>query len=220
MKIRFLGHASFLLDDGRSRLLTDPYLSGNPDAAVSPDEVQADYIFVSHGHGDHVGDTESIARRCGAVVIANVDLLRPLFGGKGIKTMGGNFGGWEELPFGRLKLVSAIHGSGVAGALASGAVIEMGGKKIYFAGDTALCADMMFLKEEDIDLALLPIGDFYTMGPEDAVRACKLICPKLVVPMHYNTFPVIAQDPEYFRTLCREAGFECRVMEIGGELEL
>lgn len=220
MKIRFLGHASFLMDDGKCRLLTDPYLSGNPDAAMRPDEVETDFIFVSHGHGDHVGDTEPIAKRCGAVILSNVDLLRPLFEGKGLKTMGGNFGGRIELPFGSIKIVSAMHGSGVAGALACGAVIEMGGKKIYFAGDTALMADMMLLKDEEIDLALLPIGDFYTMGPEDAVRACRLICPKLVVPMHFNTFPPISQDPERFRSMCREAGFDCRVLAIGEEMEL
>ena len=178
LKITFLGHACFLLDDGETKVLTDPYLSGNPLAAVSADEVEADYIFVSHGHGDHVGDTAGIAARCGAAIGGPVEITGALFGKQGLETIPGNIGGLTELPFGSVKVVPAIHGSGVPGALACGFVFEIGGKKVYFAGDTALTKDMELLEYDMIDAALLPIGDVYTMGPEDAARAAWMIRPR------------------------------------------
>ena len=220
LKITFLGHACFLLDDGSSRVLMDPFLSGNPMAAAGPEEVDADYIFVSHGHGDHVGDTESIARRCGAVVGGPVEITGGLFGKKGIETIPGNIGGRTLLPFGSVKLVTAIHGSGVPGALACGFVFEIGGKKIYFAGDTALTKDMELLQEDNIDAALLPIGDVYTMGPEDAARAAGMIRPKLVIPMHYGTFPIIEQTADNFCRCMqqRAADIPVRVLSPGESL--
>ncbi len=222
LKITFLGHACFLLDDGSTKILTDPFLSGNPLAAAGPEDVEADYIFVSHGHGDHVGDTEAIARRCGSIVGGPVEMTGALFGKKGIDTIPGNIGGRTELPFGSVKLVPAIHGSGVPGALACGFVFEIGGKKVYFAGDTALTKDMELLSEEDIDAALLPIGDVYTMGPEDAAKAAWMIRPKLVIPMHYGTFPIIEQTADSFCMFMqqRAAGIPVRVLSPGESLEL
>ena len=145
-----------------------------------------------------------------------------LFGKKGIDTIPGNIGGRTELPFGSVKLVPAIHGSGVPGALACGFVFEIGGKKVYFAGDTALTKDMELLSEEDIDAALLPIGDVYTMGPEDAAKAAWMIRPKLVIPMHYGTFPIIEQTSDSFCMFMqqRAAGIPVRVLSPGESLEL
>ena len=218
MKLQFLGHACFLLDDGVHQVLTDPYLSGNALAAVPADQVEADFIFVTHGHGDHTGDAEAIAKRTDATVCCTVDLAEGVFGPAGVKTQVGNLGGRIPMPFGSAKFFQAIHGSGVPGCLTCGFIFEMGGRKIYHAGDTALMSDMALLADEEIDVALLPIGDVFTMGPEDALRAVKMIRPKLVVPMHYNTFPPIAQDPEAFAASVRAAGFQAQVLRPGESL--
>lgn len=220
MTITYLGHACFLFEVGETKILTDPFLDGNPNAPCSSGAVSADYIFVSHGHRDHVGDAAKIAKRCGSVIVSTADLAPALFPDKKYKTLSGNLGGWAELPFGRVKFVSALHSSGVPGALACGFVFDMGGKRIYFAGDTALTCDMALLKDEAIDLALLPIGDFYTMGPADAIRAAKLIEPKQVVPMHYDSFSAIRQDADKFAADCTAAGFPCTALGVGKSMEL
>lgn len=220
MKIRFLGHACFLLDDGACKVLVDPFLTGNPLAAVSADEVEADMIFVTHGHGDHVGDAVAIARRTGAQVCCSVDLAEAVFGPAGVGVAAGNLGGWMTAPFGRVKLTPAVHGSGVPGCLACGFLFEMGGKKVYHAGDTALTCDLSLLAAEQVDVALLPIGDVYTMGPQDALRAVEMIRPALTVPMHYNTMPPIVQDGGAFAAAAAAAGFPARVLEPGETLEL
>ena len=138
----------------------------------------------------------------------------------GVPVIAGNLGGKVRLPFGSLKYIQALHGGGAPGCPACGFLFEMDGRKIYHAGDTALTLDMQLLAEEDLDVALLPIGDFYTMGPEDALRAVKLIRPKLVIPMHYNTFPAIAQDPDAFAAAVEAAGFHARVLAPGERLTL
>ena len=220
MELNFLGHSCFLLDDGTHKVLTDPFLTGNAEAAVSAEQVEADYIFVTHGHSDHVGDAVDIAKRTGAPVCCTVDLAEGLFGPAGVQVQVGNLGGTIPMPFGSAKFFQAIHGSGVAGCLSCGFLFEMGGRKIYHAGDTALMSDMALLAEEKIDVALLPIGDVFTMGPADALRAVKMIQPKLVIPMHYNTFPPIAQDPDAFAAAVKAAGFEARVLRPGETLSL
>lgn len=220
MELKFLGHSCFLLDDGAHKVLTDPFLTGNAEAAVSAEQVEADYIFVTHGHSDHVGDAVDIAKRTGAPVCCTVDLAEGLFGPAGVQVQVGNLGGTIPMPFGSAKFFQAIHGSGVAGCLSCGFLFEMGGRKIYHAGDTALMSDMALLAEEKIDVALLPIGDVFTMGPADALRAVKMIQPKLIIPMHYNTFPPIAQDPDAFAAAVKAAGFEARVLRPGETLSL
>ena len=220
MELRFLGHACFELSDGVHRVLTDPYLTGNPLAAAGPEEVEPDFIFVTHGHHDHVGDAAAIARRTGATVCCLADLSRPVFASARVPVIAGNLGGKVRLPFGSLKYIQALHGGGAPGCPACGFLFEMDGRKIYHAGDTALTLDMQLLAEEDLDVALLPIGDFYTMGPGDALRAVKLIRPKLVIPMHYNTFPAIAQDPDAFAATVEAAGFHARVLAPGERLTL
>ena len=206
MELRFLGHACFLLDDGTCKVLTD--------------QVRPDYIFVTHGHGDHVGDAAAIARRTGAQVCCTADLADAVFGPAGVTCIAGNLGGTVRLPFGTAKFIQALHGGGAAGCPACGFLFEIGGRTIYHAGDTALTLDMALLEDAHIDAALLPIGDFYTMGPADALRAVKLIKPKLTIPMHYDTFPAIVQDPAAFAASCRAEGYEARVLRPGESLTL
>lgn len=220
MKLTWLSHACFLLEAEGHRALVDPFLTGNPLAAIPAEQAEADMIFVTHGHGDHLGDAVTISRRTGAPVCCTVDLAEAVFGPAGIDTVTGNLGGWLPLPFGRVKFTPAIHGSGVPGCLACGFLFEMGGKRIYHAGDTALTKDLALLAEEQVDAALLPIGDVYTMGPEDALRAVELIRPGLTVPMHYNTFPLIAQDAGAFAAAAEAKGFRTCVLQPGETLEL
>lgn len=220
MRISYLGHACFELSDGTHTLLVDPFLTGNGLAAKSAGQVDPNFIFVTHAHGDHIGDTVEIAKRTGAVVYAVVELADGLLAASGINTAKGNIGGKQAAPFGSVKYLPAIHGSGLPGGLACGYLLEIGGKKIYHAGDTALTADFALLREEKIDVALLPIGDFFTMGPEDAARAAEMIGAKLTIPMHYDTFPVIRQDPEHFKALAGARGCDVAVMQPGETLEL
>lgn len=219
MKINFLGHSCFILEDLDVNILIDPFLTGNSLATLAADDVVTDYIFVTHGHGDHIGDTISIAKRTDARVYAVVEIADALFAPEGIKVGRGNIGGKQKTSFGSVKYFPASHGSGVNGALACGYILEIGDKKIYHAGDTGLISEMQFLKDENIDVALLPIGDYYTMGPEDAVKAAKLISPKCVIPMHYNTFPLIKQNPEDFKKTIEDEGIcKVRILNPGESL--
>lgn len=198
-KFTWYGHATLGLETGGYRILIDPFFTDNPAASTTADQVEADYILVSHGHGDHVGDTVSIAKRTGAMVISNNE-IHVWFSKKGIKSHGQHIGGGHQYPFGYLKLTLALHGSalpdGSDGGNPAGFLLTTNdGDKIYMACDTGLFGDMSLIGEEGIDLAVLPIGDNYTMGPDDALRAVKLIKPKQVVPIHYNTWDLIAQDP-------------------------
>jgi L-ascorbate metabolism protein UlaG (beta-lactamase superfamily) len=197
--LTWLGHSAWQIDTAGKRILLDPFFTGNPAAAVTADSVTADFILVSHGHGDHVGDTVAIARRTGATVIANFEITQWLEkqGISHVHAM--NTGGARNFPFGHLKLTIAHHTSmlpdGANGGCPCGFLLRLAdGRKIYFAADTGLFYDMKLIGEEGIDLAILPIGDNFTMGPDDALRAVKLISPGRVIPMHYNTWDLIAQD--------------------------
>ncbi len=180
-KITWYGHAVFALETGGYKILVDPYLKGNPAAPVTPDQVAADYILITHGHGDHVGDAVEIAKRTGATVISNAEISKWM-SAKGLKTHAQHIGGGYTHPFGYLKLTMALHGSmlpdGSNGGNPVGFLLTTHeGKKIYLAGDTGLFGDMRLIGEEGIDLAALPIGDNFTMGPADALRAVKLLQP-------------------------------------------
>lgn len=197
----YYGHSCFLLDDGKYKLLTDPFLTGNPAATIKANEVEADFILVSHAHGDHIGDAGAIAARTGAEVVGTPEVLALL--GRQVDAMklhGMNLGGSTTLPFGKVRLTLAQHSAGVAGGIACGFVVYFGGSVIYFAGDTALFSDMQLIGRKDaIDYALLPIGDYYTMGLEDAALAAQWLGARHVIPMHYDTWPVIAQDVKKYK---------------------
>ncbi len=198
VKVIWLGHAAIQIEAAGKTLLIDPYLSGNAKAAAKANEVKADYILVSHGHGDHVGDAMAIARRTGAELIANYEIAS-WAEAKGLKNVHAqHIGGGHAYPFGRVKLTIAHHGSqlpdGSNGGSPAGFLLSLEGKKIYAAQDTGLFYDMRLIGEEGIDLALLPIGDNFTMGPDDSIRAIKLIEPKAVIPIHYNTYDLLEQD--------------------------
>ena len=197
-KLTWYGHAALGLEINGHKLVVDPFLGGNPVASIKPDAVQANFILISHGHDDHVGDSVAIAQRTRAMVIS-VNEIALWFANQGIDSHGQHIGGGYKYPFGYLKLTLALHGSelpdGSSGGNPCGFLLTTNdGKKIYMAQDTGLFGDMTLIGDEGIDLALLPIGDNFTMGPNDALRAVKLIRPKAVIPIHYNTFPLIAQD--------------------------
>ena len=223
--IRWLGHAAVALETAGYKVLIDPFFTGNPAAAIQAKDAQADFILVSHGHGDHVGDTIAIAQRTGATVICNYEISEWL-AKQGVKAHGQQHGGGFTHPFGRVKLTLAFHGSmlpdGSNGGNPCGFLIYLkDGKKIYHAADTGLFGDMKLIGEEGIDLALLPIGDNYTMGPDDAVRAVKLIGPKKVVPIHFNTWPLIAQDAGAWAARVRkETKAEPVILKPGETLEV
>ena len=221
LQFSYYGHSCFQLNDGTHKVLTDPFLTGNPTAAISAEKVEADTILLSHAHGDHFGDAQAIAERTGADVVGVPEVLG-LLRLPGAKLHGMNLGGTLSLPFGSVRMVLARHSSGVAGGCACGYIIRMGGKTVYFAGDTAIFSDMKFLGERDaIDYAMLPIGDNYTMGPEDAALAAKWLGAKHVIPIHYNTWPIIAQDPEEFKKLCEAASdAKVTVVQPGESIEL
>jgi len=197
----WFGHGTFGLETGGYKVVIDPYFSENPAASTTADKVEADFIVVSHGHGDHIADAIDIAQRTDALVIANFEIVNWL-GSKGLEKLHPqHIGGGFNHPFGYLKLTHALHGSGLpdgsyGGSPAGVLITTLEGQKIYFACDTGLFSSMKLIGEEGIDLAVLPIGDNFTMGPDDALRAVKMIQSKHVIPAHYNTWPLIAQDPD------------------------
>lgn len=225
IKVTWYGHACFLIETNRARILTDPFLTGNAMTPVQADSVQADYILVSHGHGDHVGDTVAIARRTGAMVIANHEIQNWLVA-QGLEHVHAqHIGGGYTYPWGRLKLTIAHHGSGLPdgsyGGSPAGLLLYLEDKKIYDACDTGLFYDMKLIGEERIDLAMLPIGDNYTMGPDDALRAVKLIQPACVIPIHYNTFDIIQQDAHaWARRVESETSTNVVVLAPGQSIEV
>lgn len=194
----WLGHGTGTLKVNGHTLLIDPFFEGNPAAATSADRVTADFILVSHGHGDHVGDLVPVAKRLGVLVISNFEISNWL-SEQGVKTHAQHLGGGFKHPFGYLKLTLALHGSGLPdgsyGGNPCGFLLSAGdGRKVYLACDTGLFGDMKLIGDEGLELAVLPIGDNFTMGPDDALRAAKLLQAKHIIPIHYNTWGLIAQD--------------------------
>lgn len=194
----WFGHGCMDLEVDEKKILVDPFLSDCPTASTTAEDVYADFILISHGHGDHVGDSIEVARRTKAMVISNFE-ISAWFQNQGIETHAQHIGGGFHHPFGYLKLTLALHGSvlpdGSDGGNPAGFLLTTpDDKKIYLACDTGLFGDMRLIGEEGIDLAVLPIGDNFTMGPDDALRAVKFLNPKNVIPVHYDTWDLIAQD--------------------------
>jgi L-ascorbate metabolism protein UlaG (beta-lactamase superfamily) len=225
VELTYHSHACFSIAVGDTELLIDPFLTGNELADVTADQVRADYILVSHGHGDHVGDTVAIAQRTGAMTISNFEIQSWLMAQGVEKAHPLHIGGGFDFPFGRVKLTIAHHGSalpdGSYGGNPAGFLLTLEGKKIYHACDTGLFYDMKLIGEEELDVAILPIGDNFTMGPDDALRAVKLLTPKVVIPIHYDTFDVIKQDPHAFATRVEcETPARCIVLKPGESYRL
>ena len=219
--LTWYGHATLGLETGGYQILIDPFFSGNPAATISADKVKADFILVTHGHGDHLGDTLEIARRTGALVISNHEIAGWL-GQQGLKTHGQHLGGGHMHPFGYLKLTLALHGSdlpdGSYGGNPAGMLLTTNdGKKVYMAGDTGLFGDMKLIGEEGLDMAVIPIGDNYTMGPDDALRAVKFLNPKVVIPIHFGTWGLIEQNAEAWAARVQaETAAKAVVLKPGG----
>jgi L-ascorbate metabolism protein UlaG (beta-lactamase superfamily) len=208
VELTYFGHSAFQLTDGSTTVLVDPFLTGNPVATTSADSLSADTILITHAHADHVGDAPAIAKRTGATVIT-INELANYLSSQGVKNaIGGNHGGTIAFKGGTVKFTQAWHSSAfptdgglMAPGVPAGLIVRYGGATIYFAGDTALFGDMQLISEEGLDVAVIPIGDHFTMGPADGVRAAKFLKADTVIPCHYNTFPPIKQDADAFKAM-------------------
>lgn len=224
-ELRWMGHGTWLISTKSTHILLDPFLDDSPVSPVKSSDVPADYILVSHGHFDHVADVEKIAKRTRATVVANFEICQWL-GAKGVeKTHAMNIGGGFDFPFGRVYQTIAQHTSmlpdGANGGQPCGYLLTLPEGNVYFACDTGLFLDMQLIGNRGIVLAALPIGDNFTMGPDDALEAVRLLRPKRVVPVHVNTWPLIAQDPHVWAERVRREGLaEPTVLEPGGSIVL
>jgi L-ascorbate metabolism protein UlaG (beta-lactamase superfamily) len=224
MKLKYLSHSGFLIEYNEIRILIDPFLSGNPNAINSAEQIDAEYILLTHGHSDHIGDTIEIAKRCNSLVIA-VNELGIYLSEFGLKVHKMHIGGSYKFPFGRVKFTIAHHGSsnseGRYMGEPAGIVLSIDGKNIYHCGDTGLFYDMNLIgKLDKIDVMLVPIGGNFTMGIDDAVIAVDFVNPQLTIPIHYNTFPIIQADPNEFSDKVKSFGRNVKILNYGEVIEL
>lgn len=224
IKLTYLAHSAFSVEFEKFKILIDPFITGNPLAPVEAKNLNTDYIVLSHGHGDHLGDTIDIAKRCKSTVIA-VNELANYINSKGVNAHNMHIGGIYSFPFGRVKFTIAHHGSsspeGDYMGEPAGILLMINGKTLYHAGDTGLFMDMKLIGETNkIDVAMLPIGGNFTMDVDDAVMASEFLNAKLVIPMHFNTFPVIQADPDLFIEKVKKAGLSARKLNFGETIEL
>jgi L-ascorbate metabolism protein UlaG (beta-lactamase superfamily) len=224
MKIIYHGHSFVQLENDKHSILIDPFLTGNPTAIAKPDDIKCDYIILTHGHGDHISDAIKIAKKNNAMIIGTFEVSN-FAGGFNVSSHAMATGGGYNFPFGRVKLTIAHHSSsfpdGTYGGNANGVLVTIDGKTIYHAGDTALFYDMKLIGEmHKIDVAFLPIGDNFTMGIDDAVKATEFVNAGIAVPIHYNTFDVIKTNPEDFKKKVESIGKECRIINIGESIEI
>lgn len=227
MRLTYFGHSAFLLEIAGQRLVFDPYLRHNPHGAVEPAKIPCDLVLCSHAHSDHLGDALELSRLHGATIVACYELAEHL-AAQGAPTIDLMPGGGVNLPWGRIEMTPAIHSSALElgdgknqpMGVAAGFVIRAAGQSLYHAGDTALFSDMRLIGRHGLDVALLPIGDFYTMGPADAVEALQFLRPRLAIPMHYNSNERIRVDPHAFAAAAGRAGHAVRVMSVGETIDL
>ncbi|MCX7877762.1 MAG: metal-dependent hydrolase [Ignavibacteria bacterium] len=223
IKITYHGHSAVEIKTEKHNILIDPFITGNKHARIKHSDLKADFIVLTHGHEDHVGDTVEIAKRTNATVIA-VHELSNLMISNGLNSHGMGIGGSRQFPFGTVKYTIAHHSSSYSGVYTgnpAGVIITASGKTIYHAGDTCLFLDMKLIGEmHSIDLAFLPIGDNYTMGIDDAVKAVEFLNCKIAVPVHFGTFDVIDTDPNEFKRKVESIGRKCEVIPFGGELTI
>lgn len=227
MKLTYFGHSAFQIETNGTTLLFDPFISGNPhaDGVVTPDELEPDFILLTHAHGDHWGDTLDIAGRSGAQLVANYEIVTYAQENGHDRVQPMNTGGSRDFDWGRARQTYARHSSsfpdGTYGGNPNGYILEIEGKTIYDLGDTSPFAEMEYLGEDyDIDVALMPVGDCVTMGVRGAIRAAEMLDPELVIPIHYNTFGFNQIDIEAAEQTLTEAGLDVRVLEPGASLEL
>lgn len=200
IKFHYLHHACFTLETDTDKIIFDPFLEGNPEKII-PSQIKVSHVLVSHAHADHLGDAYEIAKNNQALLISTAEIAAEATA-TGCNAHGMHIGGTYKFPFGQVRITPAFHGAGIAGGHACGFIVDFYGTKIYFAGDTSLFGDMKLLGElEDIDYAILPIGGNYTMNGSDAAKAVEFLKAKKVIPVHYNTWPVIAQNPLLFKKL-------------------
>lgn len=225
MRLKYFSHSAFQITTSTGKvILIDPFLDGNPTSPVKSNEVDADFIILTHAHGDHMGDAFKIAKRCNSLFIC-VNELANYCKSKGFDAHNMHIGGSHKFDFGKVKFTIAHHGSmtpdNTYGGEPAGVIISADGKIIYHTGDTGLFYDMKLIGElNKIDCMLLPIGDNYTMGIDDAVKAVEFVSPGIAIPMHYNTFPVIESNPEEFKTKSESMGYKVKVMKFGEEISI
>lgn len=229
MKITFQGHSCFLVESEGVRVLIDPFISGNPSAIAKPEDFSVDAVILTHGHGDHISDAVAVAKRCDCPIIANYEISTYLSAKEGVKIDPMHVGGAIYPEWGRIKLTLAFHGSDIElghgefmpGGHPAGVLLTMHGKTFYHAGDTALFGDMKLIAELNrIDAAALPIGDRFTMGPEDALIAASWLNAEAYIPMHFGTFPLIAQNPENWVNQLEEKGLKGYALKAGESITI
>lgn len=224
MKIKYFGHSAFQIKSGNNEILIDPFLDDNPVSPVKSNEVNPNFIVLTHAHGDHLGDSLKIGQRCNPLFIC-VNELAEWLKTKGMNAHNMHIGGSRKFDFGTVKFTIAHHGSvtpdGQYAGEPAGVLLTIEGKTIYHTGDTGLFYDMKLIGElNSVDYMFVPIGDNFTMGIDDAVKAVEFVKPKVVVPIHYNTFGIIEADPEIFKQKVELLGFKCLIMKFGDEIEV
>lgn len=224
MKIRYLGHSAFQIKTDKHEILIDPFIDDNPVSPIKSKDVKPDFIILTHAHGDHLGDSIKIGNRDNPLFIC-VNELAEWLKSKGLNAHNMHIGGSREFDFGKIKFTIAHHGSstpdGQYAGEPAGVILSINGKTLYHTGDTGLFYDMKLIGEmNNIDYLFIPIGDNFTMGIDDAVKAVELINPKVVVPIHYNTFGIIEANPELFKEKVESKGFNCYIMKFGEEIEI
>ncbi len=225
MKLKYFSHSAFQITSLKGeKILIDPFFDGNPTSPVTSNDVDADFIILTHAHGDHLGDAFKIAKRCNSTFIC-VNELANYCSSKGFKAHNMHIGGSYNFSFGNVKFTIAHHGSltpdNIYAGEPAGVLVTIDGKTIYHTGDTGLFYDMKLIGEiNSIEYMLLPIGDNFTMGIDDAIKAVELANPKVAVPMHYNTFPIITADPNEFKKKLELKNKVCKIFEYGQEVEI